>query len=42
MGGGGGWGARGGLHLLIGLFAVARSPRNASHESRQPTLEMSH
>ena len=35
VGGGGGWEARGGLNLPIGLFRVAMSPRNASHRSRQ-------
>ena len=29
----GGWAARGGLHLPIGLFRVAMSPRSASHIS---------
>ena len=26
----GGWSARGGLYILLGLFRVAMSPRNAS------------
>ena len=30
MGGGGGWSAGGGLYILLGLFRVAMSPRNAS------------
>ena len=28
MGGGGGWAARDGLYLLLGLFRVAMSPRS--------------
>ena len=34
-GGWGGWEARGGLYLPIGLFRVAMSPRSASHRPRQ-------
>ena len=34
VGGGGGWEARGGLYLPIGLFGVAMSPRSASHRPR--------
>ena len=35
VGGRSGWEARGGLHLPIGLFGVAMSPRSASHRPRQ-------
>ena len=34
VGGGGGWEARVGLHLPIGLFRVAMSPRSASQRPR--------
>ena len=34
MGGGGGWEARGGLNLTIGLFGVAMCPRSASHPDK--------
>ena len=33
--GGGGWEAGGGLHLPIGLFGVAMSPRSAGYRPRQ-------
>ena len=35
VGSGGGWVARDGLYLLIGLFGVSMSPRSASHRPRQ-------
>ena len=35
MGVGGGWEAGGGLHCPTGLFAVAMSPRSATHRPRQ-------
>ena len=35
VGVGGGWEARGGLNLPIGLFGVAMSPRSTSHRPRQ-------
>ena len=31
MGGDGGWAAKGGLYLLLGLFGLAMRPRSASH-----------
>ena len=34
VGGGSGWEARGGLHLPIGLFGVAVSPRITCHRPR--------